>query len=213
MYKLFDRWTRIGVTCALLLLSGAAMAIEEPAYRVVTQDGSYEVRTYGARIVAETWVTGNLSEASSAGFRKVAGYIFGKNRQNDGKSASIAMTAPVTVSRSTKIEMTAPVTTHAEANGYRLQFVMPSQYTLATLPIPLDPDVKLHEIPPATYAVIRFSGWCGENQVKDRTDALRGWMAHRHLTPRGEPELARYDPPWQLPFLRRNEVLIPVNAP
>ena len=98
MYKLFDRWTRIGVTCALLLLSGAAMAIEEPAYRVVTQDGSYEVRTYGARIVAETWVTGNLSEASSAGFRKVAGYIFGKNRQNDGKSASIAMTAPVTVS-------------------------------------------------------------------------------------------------------------------
>jgi hypothetical protein len=213
MYGLLARPTRLLITCILLFLSGAAMAIEEPKYQVVTQDGAYEVRTYGARIVAETWVTGNLSEASNAGFNKVAGYIFGKNRRNDGKSASIAMTAPVTVSQSTKIDMTAPVTTQAEADGYRLQFVMPSQYTLATLPVPLDPAVKLREIAPVTYAVIRFSGWCGENKVKDRTAALRAWMAQRHLTARGAPELARYDPPWQLPFLRRNEVLIPVSAP
>jgi hypothetical protein len=197
----------------LLLIGGSAMAIEEPSFKSLLREEAFEVRAYGPRVVAETVVSGSLSEASNAGFRRVAGYIFGGNRLNDGASAAIAMTAPVTVSRSTKIDMTAPVTTRAEGAGYRLQFVMPARYTLATLPAPLDPNVHLRELPASTYAVVRFSGWCGETKVADRTEALRHWIARRHLTPVGEPELARYDPPWQLPFLRRNEILIPVTTP
>jgi SOUL heme-binding protein len=205
-------WTAAVVACCGLLLGGRAMAIEEPAYQVKIQDGAFEVRTYGPRIVAETVVPGSLSEASNAGFRRVAGYIFGRNKRREGGSTSIAMTAPVTVSQSTKIEMTAPVTTRPEQDGYRLQFVMPAEYTMATLPVPLDPTVHLSERPATTYAVIRFSGLCGESKVAERTTALQNWIAQHHYAPTGVAELARYDPPWQLPFWRRNEILIPIAA-
>jgi len=207
------RVARTGLGLCLLLAAGAAMAIEEPAFKVLSHERDFEVRTYGPRIVAETLVEGTLATASSTGFRRVAGYIFGRNRSNEGQSAAIAMTAPVIVANAQTIAMTAPVTTRAETGGYRLQFVMPAAYTLATLPTPLDPAVHLREVAGATYAVVRFSGWCGETKVAERTAALRAWLAKRDLTARGEAELARYDPPWQLPFLRRNEILIPLADP
>jgi len=212
------RWNRsrglsLALLACLLCIGGRAMAIEEPAFKVDVHDGDFEVRTYGPRIVAETVVPGSLNEASNAGFRRVAGYIFGRNRLREGGSASIAMTAPVTVSQSTKIEMTAPVTTKPENDGYRLQFVMPAQYTMDTLPIPLDPTVHLSERPAATFAVIRFSGFCGESKVAQRTAALQAWIRQHRYTPIGIAELARYDPPWQLPFWRRNEILIPIALP
>ena len=187
-----------GLSLFLLSACGAAVAIEEPTYTATRQDGAFEIRTYGPKIVAETWITGSLSSASSAGFRKVAGYIFGRNRTQVGAT--------------TKIDMTAPVTTHPIDGGYRLQFVMPSRYTLATLPAPIDNNVHLREVPSATYAVVRFSGLCGESKVAERTAALRAWITKNGLTVLGEAELARYDPPWRLPFLRRNEILIPIRA-
>lgn len=201
-----------GLSLFLLSACGAAVAIEEPTYTATRQDGAFEIRTYGPKIVAETWIAGSLSSASSAGFRKVAGYIFGRNRTQAGATTKIDMTAPVTVAKSEKIDMTAPVMTHPMDGGYRLQFVMPSRYTLATLPAPIDNDVHLREVPSATYAVVRFSGLCGESKVAERTAALRAWITKNGLTVLGEAELARYDPPWRLPFLRRNEVLIPIRA-
>ena len=201
------------ILLALTFLPIPAMAIEEPAYSVRLKDDAFEVRTYGERVIAETLVEGSLSEASNAGFRKVAGYIFGANRTRAGTKAEIAMTAPVMVSRSEKIAMTAPVMTHAAAQGYRLSFVMPAKYHLDTLPVPLDPAVTLRVLPAAAYAVLRFSGTCNERKVADRTADLTAWIARRGLTVRGEPSLARYDPPWQLPFLRRNEILIAVDPP
>jgi hypothetical protein len=203
----------LAVALATNFVSVPAMAIEEPSFQVRLKDGAFEVRTYGQRIIAETTVEGTLSEASNAGFRKVAGYIFGANRTRDGSKTEIAMTAPVTVSRSQKIAMTAPVMTHPSAQGYRLSFVMPAQYRLDSLPAPLDPSVELRVLPPASYAVLRFSGLCSEKRVADRAAELSAWITRRGLTVRGEASLARYDPPWQLPFLRRNEILIPVDAP
>jgi DNA gyrase inhibitor GyrI len=80
-----------------------------------------------------------------------------------------------------------------------------------TLPRPRDSRVKLREIPAHRMAVIRFSGLAGEEKVKEKTEDLLAWMKAEGLTPAGAPQLARYDPPWTLPFWRRNEVMIPVK--
>jgi hypothetical protein len=188
-------------------------SVEEPRFETVRQSGDFEVRRYAPMIVAETFVEGDLSSASGDGFRVIAGYIFGDNVAAKGAgSEKVAMTAPVTMEAgSEKVAMTAPVTVESAGSRYRMHFVMPSQYTMDTLPRPRDGRVKLREIPAQRMAVIRFSGLAGDEKVKAKTGDLLAWMKDEGLTPAGAPQLARYDPPWTLPFLRRNEVMIPVN--
>jgi hypothetical protein len=199
--------------CAALAALPAMAAIEEPPFETVRKSGDFEIRQYAPMTVAETVVEGSLWGASNDGFRVIAGYIFGNNISTKGAgSEKIAMTAPVTVEAAPeKIAMTAPVTTEADGNRLRMHFVMPSQYTLATLPKPKDDRVKLREVPAQRMAVLKFSGFTGEDKVKERTEELLAWVKAEGLVPAGAPQLARYDPPWTLPFLRRNEVLVPVN--
>jgi len=161
-------------------------------------------------IVAETYVEGSFDQASTAGFRLIAGYIFGDNRAQDGASGQkIAMTAPVTMETgSQKIDMTAPVTMEGGGGRWRIGFVMPSRYSIATLPTPNNARVTLREIPEQRTAAIVFSGFAGEGKVKAKTEALLAWMAARGLEPVSAPQLARYDPPWTLPFFRHNEILV-----
>ncbi len=188
-------------------------AIEEPAFQIVKQSGDFEVRRYAPMIVAETLVDGEMGSASNDGFRVIAGYIFGNNVSVKGPgNEKVAMTAPVTMEAAPeKIAMTAPVTTEPEGSRFRMHFVMPSQYTMATLPRPKDDRVKLREVPGQTMAVVRFSGFSGEGKVREKTDELLAWVKAEGLQPAGTPQLARYDPPWILPFFRRNEVMVPVN--
>lgn len=192
-----------------LLIAGNAMAIEEPKYTVLEQEKPFELRAYAPKIIAETLVSGDLDDASSAGFRLIADYIFGNNTLASGESEEISMTAPVTVeAKSEKISMTAPVTM-AEADGkWAMHFVMPSQYTLETLPKPNNPAVSLRALPSKNYAVIRFSWFASEEKVAKKTAELLAWMKSKNIMPTGKAELARYNPPWTLPFLRRNEVMI-----
>ena len=186
------------------------MAIEEPRYHLVDQDGEFSLRTYAPVIVAETEVDGTLGGASSTGFRRLAGYIFGGNRSAQGDvSEKIPMTAPVSAQAKTKIAMTAPVTTQQRGTGWTVNFTMPAQYTMATLPIPDDDRVKLREIPALSAAVIRFSGRVDESKIATKTALLREWMGGHGLLAADDARLARYNPPWTLPFLRRNEILIP----
>jgi hypothetical protein len=201
-----------------LLFSANAMATEEPKFEVVERSGVVELRQYAPMIVAETWVEGSLGEGSNAGFRKIAGYIFGRNRSRTAEgSEKIAMTVPVTMQpgAAQKIAMTAPVTTEAAAaageagSRWRMHFVMPSKYTMATLPLPEDPAVTLREIPAQRVAVRTFSGFVTEDRVREETGLLLGWMKERGLEPSAPPQLARYNPPWSIPFLRRNEILVP----
>lgn len=210
---------RIGLLCALtiLLFARVAMAIEEPKYSVVEKSGSFELRAYAPMVVAETLVDGDLDEASSAGFRRIADYIFGNNTARAGGSEKINMTAPVNMApKSEKISMTAPVGMQAKTenagldntNQWRMYFVMPSQYTLETLPKPNNPAVTLRAIPTSRMAVLRFSGLAGEEKTAKKTAELLAWLKSKQITPIGEPELARYNPPWTLPFLRRNEVML-----
>ncbi len=182
------------------------MAVEEPAHSVILKEAAIEVRDYPALVAAEVSVGGDRDEASSAGFKLLAGYIFGGNTRKQ----SIAMTAPVVQTASEKIAMTAPVIQSGDARGWTVRFIMPAQYTMQTLPTPNDARVHLVPVAPARMAVVRFSGLAGAADVARRTAELEAFMARRSLRPAGQPSLARYDPPWTLWFLRRNEVFIPV---
>jgi hypothetical protein len=205
------RTATLALAAALAALP--AMAIEEPAFDTLKSAGDFEVRRYAPMIVAETLVEGELWGASNDGFRVIAGYIFGNNESvTKGGSEKIAMTAPVAMEPAAeKIAMTAPVTTEAAGGRYRMHFVMPSQYTMATLPKPKDERVKLREVPSQRMAVVKFSGFSGEGKVKEKTGELLAWMKAEGLEAAGAPQLARYDPPWVLPFMRRNEVLVPLR--
>jgi len=212
-------------------LGGAAMAIEEPKFQVVTkeatQEGTFEVRQYAPFIVAETWVEGDMDAASNKGFRTIADYIFGNNQAagalpGDKAAAKIAMTAPVTLEpvapKSEKIAMTVPVTVEpsmgmAGIGQWRVNFVMPSEYTLATLPQPNNSAVQLREMAAKTVAVVTYSGFNTQGRIQQETEKLTRWMQSKNLETKGNAVLARYNPPWSLPIWRRNEVHFEVSKP
>jgi hypothetical protein len=191
------------VALAALVTFTQARAIEEPRYEVVQQLDGAEVREYAPRVVAEVTVSGPADEAGNQGFRLLAGYIFGKNK---GERA-IAMTAPVTQSPAAqKIAMTAPVTQTAAEGGYVVQFTMPATFTLATLPEPVDPRIRLREVAGGRFAVIRYSGFWSDSNFEEHLAKLRGAVSAAGLQTRGEPIYSRYDPPWIPWFARRNEI-------
>jgi len=213
LHSLVDIMIQKLLLCTLLLLStltGIAMATEEPSYRSILQEAPFEIREYPSLIAAEVTVSGERSEAVSAGFRLLAGYIFGSNTRKQ----SIAMTAPVIQNESPneKIAMTAPVMQSPDPSGWIIRFIMPASYTLETLPTPNDPKVRIVSLPPKRLAVVRFSGIVDDNDVEQQTAVLRAFIAKQKLTAIGTPSLARYDPPWTLWFLRRNEVMLEVTS-
>ncbi len=186
------------------------MATEEPAFTVVIDDGAFQVRQYATQLVAEARVGGDRKDASGAGFRILAGYIFGGNTGRQ----KIAMTAPVVQSPpvSEKIAMTSPVSQTAVGNDWIVRFTMPSGYTMDTLPRPNDPRVELSLAPAVRMAVVRFSGWANDQDFKRKRTELEQWMAKRGLKATGQASLAQYNPPWTLGPLRRNEVMVPIEA-
>ena len=187
------------------------MATEEPKYSVLEKESPFELRSYEPMILAEVQVEGDLDEASSQGFRLIAAYIFGQNQA----SQKMAMTAPVTIDeqsvKSEKIAMTAPVGIESSAGKWTVSFVMPSQYSMETLPKPLNPTVRLRQIPATKRAVITFSGFYNPQKVAEKTLELESWMRARNIQANGSPHFARYNPPWTLPFMRRNEVMLNVR--
>jgi hypothetical protein len=203
----------------LSLISGGAMAIEEPDYTVVATYETFEVRDYKPYILAEVTVKGELDAVSNEGFRLLAGYIFGKNHRpnlpkNVATKEKISMTAPVVVSEVSgpeKIAMTAPVNvTQAGAETYRIQFTMPREYTLETLPVPDDPNVSIRLCPARRVAVREYSGTWSQTRYQEEKDQLLLGLSKAGLKAVGEAEFARYNSPYSLWFLRRNEVWIPV---
>jgi len=200
----------VSVAAALFLgmSSPLASAIEEPKYTVVREYDGFEVREYAPYLVAEVVVPGPAEEAGNQGFRILAGYIFGKNRGE----RKISMTAPVTQAPApARIEMTAPVTQAAADGGYVVQFKMPGAYTLETLPEPLDPQVKLREVPGGRYAVIRYSGTWSERNYKEHLEALERGLEAAGLRATGSPVYARYNAPFVPWFMRRNEIWLPLT--
>jgi hypothetical protein len=185
--------------------------VEQPAYTVVRRGEGFEVRGYGKRLVAEVEVTGDPRQATEAGFRLLAGFIFG----NNVRAEEVAMTAPVDRRAvSEKIAMTSPVDRQRVGDRWIVTFTMPSKYTLATLPRPTDARVKIRELPEVTFAVRQFSGAPDEQGVQQEIAALRQAVAAAGLAVVDAPPVfSRYDPPWTPSFMRRNEVMLTIAAP
>jgi DNA gyrase inhibitor GyrI len=179
----------------LFLLSGAAMAVEEPRYTVLVSEPPFEVRRYQAFTVAQTQIDGDFDAASRSGFRRIASYIFGDNLQADQGAQR-------------KISMTAPVTVVPEDQGWRVHFVMPSAENLQSLPQPLNPQVELRTVPEHEVVAVRFSGFTTQASMQEQTDRLRAWAQARQLKLSPTAQVARYDDPFTLPWNRRNEILI-----
>jgi hypothetical protein len=186
------RATHTGHAMAFLLsiLALAAQAIEEPAYTIeqAWEAEQIEIRAYAPRVMA---VTG-MDENADSGFRVLAGYIFGGNAEEE------------------KIDMTAPVQ-QSMAGEKEMAFMMPAEYALEDLPEPEDQRVSFREAPAYTAAVIQFSGWASAEKADENWQQLRRFLIKGGIEIVGEPTLNQYNPPWTLPFLRRNEIIVPVN--
>lgn len=198
--------------------------IEEPKYTLLSATGDYEIREYASYIIAETTISGaeNRDEAARKGFPIIAGYIFGDNTKKDriamtvpvnteeDTSEKIAMTAPVNTE---KIAMTVPVNTQEEAGSgaYKISFVMPSKYTLETLPEPNDKRVELREVPARKVAVRTFSWTTTESAFKKHEAELLEALRRDGVETVGAVNVARYNTPWTIPFMLRSEVQIEVK--
>jgi DNA gyrase inhibitor GyrI len=209
------KWIFAGCGVAII---GAAVAFaqyrntEQPEFAVVRAEGDFELRDYPELVVAEVTSSGDRQRASGASFRRLAAYIFAQDRPAGGER--IAMTSPVLQQQAApdeNIAMTAPVLQQKTSeNAWAMRFVMPSKYTLETLP-PAPSDITLTKIPARRVAVVRFSGNGSNDDLARMTRRLEGWMEGAGLTPAGAAEYAFYDAPMIPGVLRRNEVLIPVN--
>jgi hypothetical protein len=182
------------------------VSIEEPTFSTTIEDGAFEVREYPALLAAEVTVTGDRDTAAKDGFRQLAGYIFGANTTKE----SIAMTAPVVQTRAAD---EAPKSTGVvQDDAWTMRFMMPRAYSLETLPTPNNPSIRLKSLPPARFAVAKFSGPARAPEIAKRLTELRAFAAVHRLHADGPSSLARYDSPATLWFMRRNEVLIPLQA-
>jgi len=195
------------VLVILAALLGTLMShVEQPKYRVILAENNIELREYAPLLLAEVEVSGERKEAINQGFKMLADYIFG----NNVSKTKMGMTAPVTSELNEKLAMTAPVMQQGQEDKWKVRFVMPTGYTLDTLPKPNSSRINLIPIPTKRFVVIRFSGLAGEDNIQLHTEELKAYISEKKLKTVGSPVLAFYNPPWTLPFLRRNEVMIEV---
>lgn len=192
------RWVAAGIGLAAV---GAAAVYaqyrqtEQPDFALVSADEDFELRDYPSLVVAEVSHAGSRERASGASFRRLAAYIFAQDRPAGGEK--IAMTSPV-------------LQDETQPGEWRMRFVMPSKYTLDTLP-PAPEDITLTQMPARRMAAIRFSGNGSPSDLSARETELRAWLAGQGIAPTGEAEYAFYDAPMVPGPLRRNEVRVPVQ--
>lgn len=176
--------------------------VETPKYTVIKKDGPIEIRHYEPQLVAQVTVSGAKKDAINQGFRLLADYIFGNNTSSD----KISMTAPVQQSSSIKIAMTAPVQQKKDNDQWVVEFILPSQYSLKSIPKPNNTDVILLERVSQKLITIKFSGSSSRKNFNKYQKILDNYVKQNNISVIGEPIDAYYNPPWTLPFLKRNEI-------
>lgn len=180
---------------------------ESPKYSILKKENHIEIREYSGYIQAEVKVQGsNYKSAIEAGFDILAGYIFGNNTSQQ----KVDMTTPVKVNQSEKIAMTTPVTVKGDLE-FTVAFVMPSAYTLETLPVPRDARIRFVPVLSHRMASVRFSGFFNQGNIENNKKRLREWMDENDLKGDGDFIIAGYNPPWIPGFLARNEVMIKIK--
>ena len=199
----------VATTLVITILGGCVVTVKETKYDVISREGNFEIRDYSPHVIAETIVDGTLEGAGNIAFNRLFAYISGKNRT----SAKISMTTPVSQEvASEKIAMTAPVGQHRTQEGWAVSFTMPASYTMETIPVPDDPEVKLRLVPARRMATVRYSGAWSEQRYRRYLAELESWIKQKGYRILGEAVWARYNPSFTPWFLRRNEILIPVDT-
>ena len=185
-------------------LAPSAQATENPDYTIVQSDDKIEIRDYPEMLLAEVTVMGDRDRAANRGFRKLAAFIFGDNKVQ----SKIAMTSPVVqTSKSESIAMTAPVVQTPSNDGrWTVNFMMPSQYSKETLPVPIDPDIRIVETKPYRTISIRFAGRSSKKNIGKHQERLTAYIEANGIKILSGPEYAFYDAPFVPPMFRRNEV-------
>lgn len=189
---------------------------DSPTYWLVDDsEGSFEIRHYHPYLIAQTEDSGDYDTATKQSFYRLFDYISGKNQ---GKQ-KIAMTAPVEQTQKgnkfqpngEKIQMTAPVFQEKSGNVWTMSFVLPLKYDMETAPKPTDSKITIKEVPEKRVAVLTYTGFMGADKIAEKTKELMAWLKIKKITPLSEPRSAGYNPPWTIPFLRRNEILVDIE--
>lgn len=167
--------------------------VEEPHYTIVESEKNIEIRDYDPIIVAEVEVSGERKEAIQEGFKALAEYIFGNNEAKK------------------RLNMTKPVLQEQQMHVWKVRFVMEKKYTLTTIPKPNREDITLIGIQAKRFATIRFSGTTDDKNIHNHLKILQSYISSKKIKSMGGAIFAFYNPPWTLPFLRRNEVLIEIE--
>jgi len=188
--------------------------VEEARYELVHKDNQFEIREYATLVIAQTRVSADYEKAGNQAFRKLFRYISGENETR----TEISMTAPViadeqAANKGENIAMTAPVTSEQDGDQWRYSFVLPDQYTIDSAPRPLNPEVTLVEVPSKQVASVQYSGRASPKARRAYTESLSTWIEAQGLKMLSKPRWAGYNPPFTIPWFRRNEVLIDVAAP
>ncbi len=202
----------VGLLCTVGCSVLGIRTAEEAGYKVLSEEGQIQLREYEQLVIVETNVDADYEEAGNIAFKRLFGYISGGNESK----TKIAMTAPVMAkedeaTEAEKIDMTTPVLAERRAKGWRYAFVLPADYTFESAPVPSNPQVMLSVMPKRKVAVNRYSGSWSEKVLRQKTQELADWMHEKGLEPASKPRSARYDPPWTISFLRRNEVMIDIR--
>ncbi len=206
------KWIMILAIIAIILvggiLSGPIMSdVEIPNYQIIHAEDNMEIRRYEPMIIAEVEMNGEREGAIGDGFRLLADYIFGNNTMQQDSSK----TTPVPQQMNQKIAMTAPVQQQSSGASWKISFVMPSEYTIGNLPKPNNDQVTLRAIPAKQFAVIRFSGTNSDTNIKENERKLMEYVQANDIEVIGSPKYAFYNPPWTLPVMRRNEVMMEIE--
>ena len=221
MHKKRIQWTSAGIvavlgTASLVFPVGCTVfgirTVEEASYKVLRDGGGIELREYDELVVAETFVKADFEDAGSIAFRRLFGYISGAN----AAQTKIAMTTPVLADpvepgEGDKIAMATPVVGQKQEDGWRYTFVLPGTFTKDSAPTPTGPEVKIIGVPSTKVAALRYSGSWSEEAMEQKSHELLEWIETNGLAKASAPRAAGYDPPWTIPFLRRNEVLIDIE--
>ena len=206
---------RIGFVSAMIIIAGmlggcsifGEEAAPEPEFNVVIAEPPFELRDYPALVLAKT----SMSDGSSPAFRRLFDYISGEN----GGKRKIAMTAPVIRNNAgTEIAMAAPVIRARRKLAdidKDMAFILTPEFSVDSAPKPTNPAIHIVEMPARRVAVIKFSGLASDDDIAAETESLHRWIDAAGLEETGPPEMAQYNPPWTIPSLRRNEVLMPIR--
>lgn len=205
------KWLWILVFMGMIFIAGLMIGpvmsdVETPSYRIVQTQKDIEIRHYEPMIVANVKVTGDRENTLRKGFQLLADYIFGNNTVVQ----EISMTAPVQQQKYKKISMTAPVQQQAMDTSWEVSFVMPSGYNMVTLPRPNNDSVVIEEIPSEKFVVIIFSGVSSNKNVEKYERKLMSYVVRNNILVIGTPKYAFYNPPWTLPQMRRNEIMMKI---